>query len=120
MPIASTSRADLRRAAAAGRAVRVQRLDFVADANRRRLSVAVRAATRRRTSYGSRRRRDERLAVQRVDADEVAAQLVNRMPTRCAGAPATIACASRARCDGARARVRDLPFADEPVAIAER
>ena len=78
--IASTSRTD-GRAAAAGRAVRVQRLDFVAD--------SLGGLARRRAGRDAqphfvrlRHRGRHRLAVQRVDADQVAADVAGRNPER--------------------------------------
>ena len=92
----STSRADLRRAAATRRAIGVQRLDFVADppgaGERGGPGRDAQAHLVRRRSGGRQRR-----AVQRVDADQVAADVIGGDAGRAPAVRATIRAASRAR-----------------------
>ena len=118
--IATTSRTDRGRAAAARRAVRVERFDLAADA----LGLG-REACPRRDAHAAPRTAPARRA-------EIAAPCSASMPIRShrtsvggerrrlASRSATIRAASRARADRAGARVRDLPLADVAVAITER
>ena len=112
---ATTSRIDRGRAAAARRAVGVQRLDFFADALG---DLARRCAGGDPHAHFVRLRRcgRHRLAVQGADADQVAPTSPAANPERSSLSRATAA-ASRARPTAPAARVRDLPFADVAVAI---
>ena len=110
----------LRGAAAAGRAVRVQRLDLVADARRLGATVRVRPRRARALRTAPAARLDSRSPCSASDADQVAAHVAGCERRAARSRSATIAPASRARATAPAARVRDLPLADEAVAVAER